>query len=167
MIDTRVMQEIEELQRRIAAEDDESTDVTRSMARRDSCRARSAVLTKGLACLLMDTFMGGKQSSPEQPMPIPNNHPASADLALARIRQRDAIGQERYRTRLTPFNGRDSLRDAAEEMADGLLYVENAIQEHDADKAEIAQLRAENAVLWERIHQFERNESDDETLFDE
>lgn len=95
------------------------------------------------------------QAHAEQPMPTPNDHPASADLALATIRQRDAIGQERYGTRLQPFNGRDSLRDAVEEMADGLMYGENAIKERDADKAEIARLRAENEALKTALRQFQ------------
>jgi hypothetical protein len=76
----------------------------------------------------------------EQPTPTPNNQPASWDAVVIDLADgpwinrhmvindalsRDAIGKERYGTRLQPFNGRDSLRDAYEEVLDGAVYLKN------------------------------------------
>jgi hypothetical protein len=70
----------------------------------------------------------------DQPMPVKNKLPAVWDLVLADIRVRDQIGQERYKTRLQPFNGRDSLRDLYEELLDAVVYVRQLIYEVENGK---------------------------------
>ncbi len=81
----------------------------------------------------------------EQPMPTPNEHPASWDLVLQDIassykgpvyreicddiNSRDAMGEKKYKTRLKPFNGRDSLQDAYEESLDLTVYLKNTHSE--------------------------------------
>ena len=75
----------------------------------------------------------------DQPDPTPNNHPAAWDLVLgdvagmvphvamtalrADMQARDQLGEERYRTRLQPHNGRDSLLDAYHEALDLCVYL--------------------------------------------
>ena len=66
-----------------------------------------------------------------QPAPIPNSHPAVWDLVIARMRERDRLGQLNYHTRLQPFNGRDALRDLQEELLDAVVYLEQLIYERD------------------------------------
>jgi hypothetical protein len=40
-----------------------------------------------------------------QPTPKKNDNPASWDLVLDDIKQRDSFGEKKYGTRLQPFNG--------------------------------------------------------------
>lgn len=68
---------------------------------------------------------------PEQPEPMPSDKPACWDMVLADMASRDAIGAEKYRTRLQPHNGRDFLRDAYEEALDLVVYLRGAIYERD------------------------------------
>ena len=65
----------------------------------------------------------------EQPAPTPNSHPAVWDLVIADMKARDLVGLERYKVRLQPFNGRDSLRDAYEEALDICVYLRQLIEE--------------------------------------
>jgi hypothetical protein len=67
----------------------------------------------------------------DQPMPKTNNLPAIWDLVKADIEERDRVGQERYHTRLQPFNGRDALIDAYQEALDLVVYLRQAIYEKD------------------------------------
>lgn len=71
---------------------------------------------------------------PEQPKPIPNHRPASWDLVIADMRERDRIGTAKYGTRLQPGNGRDALRDAYEEALDLVVYLRTAILERDEER---------------------------------
>lgn len=54
--------------------------------------------------------------SVKQPPPIPNNYPAIWDLVKKDIDDRDKFGQQKYNTRLQPFNGRDALNDLYQEL---------------------------------------------------
>lgn len=51
-------------------------------------------------------------------------------LVLADMRDRDAVGRQRYGTPLTSGNGRDHLVDAYQEMLDGCVYLMNELDEH-------------------------------------
>jgi hypothetical protein len=78
----------------------------------------------------------------KQPRPIPNNHRASWGVVLRDLEkayqgpvativrddicERDYVGEQKYGTRLQPFNGRDSLLDAYEEALDLTVYLKNA-----------------------------------------
>lgn len=67
-----------------------------------------------------------------QPLPKANNpHPAVHDLLVADIQARDKYGQGKYGQRLRPFNGRNSLRDAYEEVIDLAVYLRVLIYENE------------------------------------
>lgn len=56
-----------------------------------------------------------------------------AALVLPDMRERDALGRERYGTPLTAHNGRDHLVDAYQEILDSAVYLANELAEHGAD----------------------------------
>lgn len=66
-----------------------------------------------------------------QPLPTPSNHPASWDLVLRDMADRDTAGRIKYGVRLQPFNGRDQLVDAYQEALDLVVYLRSAIYERD------------------------------------
>jgi hypothetical protein len=68
----------------------------------------------------------------DQPAPTSNGLPAVWDLVIADMKERDAIGRERYGTPLQPFNGRDALVDAYQEALDLAVYLRQAIAERDS-----------------------------------
>jgi hypothetical protein len=91
----------------------------------------------------------------QQPPPIQNNEPAAWDLVLkdldglkvfnphqnaalkmviADAKKRDQAGAKKYGTRLQPNNGRNAVKDAYEEMLDGMVYVRSAIEECRSQK---------------------------------
>lgn len=65
----------------------------------------------------------------DQPPPKPNPLAAVWDLVLADMRERDKLGERRYRTRLQPFNGRDALVDLYQELLDAVAYTRQCIEE--------------------------------------
>lgn len=65
----------------------------------------------------------------QQPNPVHNNHPATWELVIEDMKQRNEIGKKRYNTELQPFNGRNSLVDAYQEALDLCVYLRNAIEE--------------------------------------
>ena len=67
----------------------------------------------------------------EQPTPTPNDKPAVWDLVQKDMAARDALGAERYGTRLQPHNGRDAMRDAYEEVLDLCVYLRSVLYERD------------------------------------
>lgn len=67
----------------------------------------------------------------EQPMPVPNTGPIIQDLVIGDMRDRLAVGIERYGTGLQPHNGRDGLRDLYEELLDAATYTRQLIYERD------------------------------------
>jgi hypothetical protein len=66
-----------------------------------------------------------------QPTPKKNDNPASWDLVLDDIKQRDSFGEKKYGTRLQPFNGRKQLRDVYEELLDMVVYLRTLIYEEE------------------------------------
>lgn len=66
-----------------------------------------------------------------QPDPIPNSHPAAWSLVIADMAARDIEGTAKYKTRLQPHNGRDTLLDAYQEALDLAVYLRTAIYERD------------------------------------
>lgn len=73
-----------------------------------------------------------RQREGDQQLPMPNGHPEIADLVIADIYGRRELGKQRYGTALQPFNGRDALRDAYEELLDGACYLRQLMYERDA-----------------------------------
>lgn len=107
----------------------------------------------------------------DQPPPKPNVLAAVWDLVLVDIRERDKLGEQRYRTRLQPFNGRDALTDLYQELLDAVVYTRQCIEEDrrinrhppgavdrcldavrwdDVDPAALSAARAELAALREK-----------------
>jgi len=70
-------------------------------------------------------------SATEQPDPTHNDLPATWDLVIQDMKDRDRWGREKYKTPLQPFNGRDSLSDAYQEALDLSVYLRNEIYERD------------------------------------
>lgn len=66
-----------------------------------------------------------------EPMPVHNDSPAIWDLVIEDMHARDSIGKDRYNTRLQPFNGRDALMDAYQEVLDMAAYLRQVIYERD------------------------------------
>lgn len=66
-----------------------------------------------------------------QPDPIPNSHPAAWSLVIADMAARDIEGTAKYKTRLQPHNGRDTLLDAYQEALDLAVYLRTALYERD------------------------------------
>lgn len=69
-------------------------------------------------------------SSP-QPSPTANTLPAVWDLVIRDMLDRDLTGLDRYGVRLQPYNGRDPLIDAYQELLDAAVYIRQAIYERD------------------------------------
>jgi hypothetical protein len=67
----------------------------------------------------------------EQPPPVANDRPAVVDLVVADMRERKALGVQRYGVALQPGNGRDGLRDLYEELLDACCYIRQVIEERD------------------------------------
>jgi hypothetical protein len=67
----------------------------------------------------------------DQPRPEPNERPHITDLVVADLVERKRIGTERYGTPLQPFNGRDALVDAYQEVLDLANYVRQRIWEDE------------------------------------
>lgn len=74
---------------------------------------------------------GWGTGSAQQPAPVATKHPASWDLVLADMTERDKFGKSKYGTSLQPGNGRDALADAYQEALDLAVYLRTAIYERD------------------------------------
>ena len=56
-------------------------------------------------------------------------------IVLADMRERDAVGRQRYSIPLTSGNGRDHLVDAYQELLDGSAYMATELDEHGVGPA--------------------------------
>jgi hypothetical protein len=72
-----------------------------------------------------------RQRPGDQPLPVPNELPTIHDLVMDDVHARKVLGTERYGQALQPFNGRDVLRDAYEELLDAAVYMRQAMYERD------------------------------------
>lgn len=75
-----------------------------------------------------------------QEEPVPNQRRASWELVVEDMQSRDNFGRKKYGTPLQPLNGRDSLKDAYEEVLDLAVYLRNAIEERELRKGEASKL---------------------------
>jgi hypothetical protein len=86
-----------------------------------------------------------------EPKPVPNNHPAIADVVAAElvalhepmarevatdVMARKAFGLAKYGTPLQPFNGRNTLNDLYQELVDAVKYARVALYEASYLKAQ-------------------------------
>lgn len=69
-----------------------------------------------------------------QPAPTPNSQPAIWDLVVKDMEERNRDGIEKYGTPLQPFNGRDALIDAYQEVLDMSVYLRQKIQEEAIER---------------------------------
>jgi len=67
-----------------------------------------------------------------QPAPRRNDSPAIWDLVIDDMKERDRIGENKYKVRLQAHNGRDPLIDAYQEALDLVVYLRQAIEEKKA-----------------------------------
>jgi len=63
----------------------------------------------------------------DQQDPVHNNSPAVWDLVIEDMKERNQAGLEKYGTMLQPFNGRDALIDAYQEVLDLCVYLRQLI----------------------------------------
>ena len=69
------------------------------------------------------------QNTPQPAVKHDPSQPATWQLVIADMQDRDRIGREKYGTPLQPLNGRDSLVDAYQEALDLCVYLRNEIEE--------------------------------------
>jgi hypothetical protein len=65
-----------------------------------------------------------------QPSPVHNDRPSSHDRVIAMFVGRREFGLAKYGTALQAGNGRDHIVDVLEEMADAMVYLQTAKDEH-------------------------------------
>lgn len=79
---------------------------------------------------------GSNKREGDQVKPIPNDQPSCQGDFIARVHrempERMQMGLERYGTLLQPFNGRDFMRDAFDELNDLSVYLEGVAREREA-----------------------------------
>lgn len=80
----------------------------------------------------------------EQPLPTPSSsaHIHIHDAVIDDLRARKAVGVERYGVPLHPFNGRNALLDAFQEVLDLSVYLKQHLIEREALQRDLAALRA-------------------------
>lgn len=67
----------------------------------------------------------------DQPKPVHNSLPASWELVMQDMIERDSFGRKKYGTPLQPNNGRDTLVDAYQEALDLVVYLRTLLYERD------------------------------------
>jgi hypothetical protein len=72
-----------------------------------------------------------KKTLDTQPAPKSNNYDCIWDLVMGDMQSRDKLGLQKYKTRLQPFNGRNSVKDAYEEALDLVVYLKQLQFEKD------------------------------------
>jgi hypothetical protein len=70
-----------------------------------------------------------------QPLPAPSSHPIAHLEVMKDLQARLDLGVRRYGQPLQPFNGRNALRDAYEEVLDLAVYLWTAIYEQEHARA--------------------------------
>lgn len=73
--------------------------------------------------------VANEQNQPQPAVEYAPDLPATWELVIADMQNRDRIGRETYGTPLQPCNGRDSLVDAYQEALDFVVYLRNEIEE--------------------------------------
>lgn len=64
--------------------------------------------------------------------PIANKRKPVWPLVIRDMLDRDSFGEEKYDTRLQPFNGRDTLTDIYQELLDACVYIRCEMMEREA-----------------------------------
>lgn len=68
-----------------------------------------------------------------EPAPIPNDNVHITDEVISDLKKRKEFGLAKYGTYLQPFNGRNPLQDAYEEVLDLAQYLKQALLEQQAN----------------------------------
>lgn len=66
-----------------------------------------------------------------EPDPVKNDMPSISDLVIRDLSLRKEMGITKYGVALQPFNGRDALKDAYEEVLDLANYIRQTMYERD------------------------------------
>jgi len=69
-----------------------------------------------------------------EPAPIPNDRPSIHDLVIGDMLSRKEMGLKKYGTILQAGNGRNSLKDAYEEVLDLAVYLRQKIEEENENR---------------------------------
>lgn len=69
-----------------------------------------------------------------QPLPVGNDLPVIHELVKADLQQRLGFGVAKYGQPLQPYNGRNALRDAYEEILDLAVYLRQQLWEQENPK---------------------------------
>ena len=64
-----------------------------------------------------------------EPAPIPNSNPSIADLVIADMLKRKALGIKEYKVPLQAGNGRDPQQDRYDELIDAIFYLKQEMEE--------------------------------------
>ncbi len=67
-------------------------------------------------------------STHEKP-PVANGQAPVAELVIKDMQERASFGRKKYGTFLQPFNGRNSMIDAYQEVMDLIVYIRQALEE--------------------------------------
>jgi hypothetical protein len=70
---------------------------------------------------------------PEKP-PVENDYPYMWKQVIKDMKKRDKMGVEKHKVHLQPFNGRNSLWDAYQELLDLIVYLRTYIYEQEHKK---------------------------------
>ncbi len=61
--------------------------------------------------------------------PVTNDQTVVTDLVIKDMQERASFGRKKYGTFLQPFNGRNSMIDAYQEVMDLIVYIRQALEE--------------------------------------
>ena len=96
-----------------------------------------------------------ESSNKPQPDPMRGEAPATWDLVVADMKERDRFGADKYGVQHQHDNGRDHLVDAYQELLDLTMYLRAEIAERGDLRARIAELEARNSRQAKSIDQLE------------
>lgn len=92
--------------------------------------------------------MSYRKREGDQELPVGNDQPVIHHLVQEDLQKRLELGISRYGQPLQPFNGRDALRDAYEEILDTAVYLKQMIVERDEQARQLQRLtKAAEAVF--------------------
>lgn len=93
-----------------------------------------------------------------QPKPVPNSYSSMHDLVVADVEKRKQYGLKKYDSLLQPFNGRDFLQDAYEEVHDLIVYLRGAKEELSIVKFFIREVLTGYIELYDEHYPDKKNE---------
>lgn len=93
-------------------------------------------------CPGVDRRAPTKTRQGDQPLPTSNDGEFVQDRIIAAMEESKRVGDERYGTPLQTFNGRDTLKDAAEEARDLYVYLTSLQMAREAERERLVEVVA-------------------------